>query len=363
MKEGLDLTYSLADQHFQRTKSLGILNFSVQFLNHLARRPEVRRMTVLNNSTLQADVNLPTTAQQEIHDGAVSGRWGRIWWDQIGAYTAAKQTGNEWLFLPKGFASFVRRSPVRLSGYLADVMPEYYERNYPRAFSRFEVQYFLWSMRAVLKQAQILFTNTDFSRREIVRVANERGWPVPRLRTMGIGFVRPSVQLQKEERIVVLASPFPHKRTTMAVEYLTQWQQATGYTGNVHWVGILPTGADIRPFPRWKHEQRLADREYRDLLARSKALIFTSEYEGFGMPPVEAVMAGACPVYSAIPPTQEVMGQTGCPFSNGSYESFAAALNQALQIPANALNEWAEQLLARHNWDKVVDVFLSEMHE
>ncbi len=363
MKQGLDLTYSLADQHFQRTKSLGILNFSVQFLNHLAKRPELKRLTVLNNSTLTAGVHLPPNALQEIHDRAVSGRWGRIWWDQIGAYTAAKQTGNELLFLPKGFASFVRKSPVRLSGCLADVMPEYYQRHYPGAFSRIELRYFLLSMRAVLRQAEVLFTISDFSRDEIARVATERGWRRPRLRTMGIGFVRPRVRIQKEDRLIVLASSFPHKRTAMAIEYMAQWQQATGYAGSVHWVGRLPGGISLRPFSNWKHELRLAETEYRDLAARSKVLVFTSEYEGFGMPPVEAVLAGACPVYSAIPPTQEVMGQTGCSFSNGSYESFAAAMNQALQMPANALNEWAEQLLARHNWDRVVDVFLSEMHE
>ena len=152
MNPTLDLTYSLADQHFQRTKSLGILNFSVQFLNHLARRPEIHQLAVLNNSILQNRLNLPPQAAQTIHDAAISGKLGRIWWDQSGVYSAAKRAGNEWLFLPKGFASFMRRSPVKLLGYLADVMPEYYRRNYPRAMPLFETQYFLWSMKGILTQ-------------------------------------------------------------------------------------------------------------------------------------------------------------------------------------------------------------------
>jgi Glycosyl transferases group 1 len=361
MKDGLDLTYSLADQHFERTKSLGVLNFSLQFLEHLARRPELRRLIVFNNSTLQGGVNLPSQVKREVHDVAISSRWGRMYWDQVGVYGAAKKTGSEWLFLPKGFASFTRRCPVRLVGCLADVMPAYYQRHYRDAFSRIELHYFLLSMRAVLRQAIVLFTTSDFSRDEIARVATEHGWQQPRLRTMGIGFVRSRVRFQKENRLMVLASPFPHKRTAMAVEYMSQWQQATGYVGGVHWVGSLPSGISLRPFSNWKHDLRPAESEYRELIGRSKVLVFTSEYEGFGMPPVEAVLAGACPVYSSIPATQEVMGRTGCPFSNESYESFAAAMNQAFRVSDNALNEWADQLLARHNWDKVVAIFLSEI--
>jgi glycosyl transferase family 1 len=361
MMDRLDLTYSLADQHFERTRSLGVLNFSLQFLRHLAQRPELRRLIVLNNSTLEGEVNLPSQAKHEVHDIAISGRWGRMYWDQVGAYGAAKKTGNEWLFLPKGFASFMQRCPARLAGCLADVMPEYYQRHYHDAFSRIELRYFLLSMRAVLRQAVVLFTTSDFSRNEIARVATERGWRQPRLRTMGIGFVRPGVRIPKENRLIVLASPFPHKRTAMAIEYMSQWQQATGYVGSVHWVGRLPGGISLRPFSNWKHELRPPEPEYRELIGRSKALVFTSEYEGFGMPPVEAVLAGACPVYSSIPATQEVMGRTGCPFSNESYESFAAAMSQAFRVSDDALNEWANQLLARHNWDKVVDVVLSEI--
>jgi hypothetical protein len=166
MKDGLDLTYSLADQHFERTKSLGVLNFSLQFLEHLARRPELRRLIVFNNSTLQGGVNLPSQVKREVHDVAISSRWGRMYWDQVGVYGAAKNTGSEWLFLPKGFASFTRRCPVRLVGCLADVMPACYQRHYRDAFSRIELHYFLLSMRAVLRQAIVLFTTSDFSRDE-----------------------------------------------------------------------------------------------------------------------------------------------------------------------------------------------------
>jgi hypothetical protein len=51
--KGLTLTYSLSDQNFATTKSLGILNLSVNLIHHLSRHPALCRATVLGHSTLR----------------------------------------------------------------------------------------------------------------------------------------------------------------------------------------------------------------------------------------------------------------------------------------------------------------------
>ena len=89
------------------------------------------------------------------------------------------------------------------------------------------------------------------------------------------------------------------------------------------------------------------------MIRRSRVVVYVSEQEGFGMPPVEAVLEGTCPVYSDLPPICEVMQGAGFPFSNESEESFAAAMNQALLTPPDAIRQWYQSLIARHNWDVV----------
>ena len=182
------------------------------------------------------------------------------------------------------------------------------------------------------------------------------------MRTIGIGFDHPQALAPKEQRIVVLASPLPHKRTAMVVGYLKHWQQATKFQGTIHWIGGLPQGVNLPLSLRSEHALRLDTSEYLESVARARIVIFASEYEGFGMPPVEAVLARTCPVFSSMPARQEVMGETGCPFLNNSYESFAAALDKALSVPDQELYAWAEQLLSRHNWDRVVNELLSEIN-
>jgi glycosyltransferase involved in cell wall biosynthesis len=96
-------------------------------------------------------------------------------------------------------------------------------------------------------------------------------------------------------------------------------------------------------------------------MGRARAVLYFSEYEGFGRPPVEAVLSGAAPVFSSIPASGEVMGDCGCSFDNSNYESFAVALRRALSTPPEQLQSWANHLLARHNWAAVADKILSAL--
>ena len=109
----LSITYWVADQEFERTKSIGILNVSMQLLQHLADCENIDTLTLLANHTLNLDKPLPKRIKVQEYNNPIRGRLRRIAWDQWGVYRAAASAGNEWLFLPKGFASFLRSHPVK----------------------------------------------------------------------------------------------------------------------------------------------------------------------------------------------------------------------------------------------------------
>jgi glycosyltransferase involved in cell wall biosynthesis len=200
----------------------------------------------------------------------------------------------------------------------------------------------------------LIFTNSDFTKSEIERVAARAGWPVPPLVNVGIGFDSLSEPgTSRDNEILVLASPFRHKRTELAVIFLKRWQEQTKFDGTVRWVGNFPAGLSLPQFAGWSHASRLPDLEYRQAVSRASVLVFFSEYEGFGMPPVEAIVQGACPVYSELPATQEILAGKGCPFHNDDYESFLQAMKKALRISPNQIEAWREELLNRFNWNRV----------
>jgi glycosyltransferase involved in cell wall biosynthesis len=153
----------------------------------------------------------------------------------------------------------------------------------------------------------------------------------------------------------LLTSHWPHKLTCKAIGFVERWQKQANFSGGVDLIGSLPRGIRLPRLTGWRHHKRLSETTYRQFLAQARAILFFSAYEGFGMPPVEAMVFGACPVFSDISVTREVMGKTGCSFQNNSYESFAKAMDGALNMPESQIQLWAEQLLERHNWDKVVE--------
>jgi len=347
--------YSLADQNVATTKSIGIYNFSVQLLKHLVQFGAVDQLTVLANPTLAEELRGFERATIREFVTSANGGLGRVLWDQWRVYQEAARSGSRWLFLPKGFASFARGSRTHLAAYVHDIMGDYYHRRFPGFEPWWEYQYFSRSLRATLRRADVIFTNTEFSRGEILDLAVRWRLPTPRVVVAGYGFVAGCPQpVPKENRVLLFASKVPHKRTDRAIELLDAWLKQTNFDGQVDCIGIFSERLPKPASRAWNWIGRVPPAQGRAMIRRSRVIVYVSEYEGFGMPAVEAVMEGTCPVYSDIPALREVMGQAGFAFSNSSAEDFAEAMQSALSVGTAEIDAWARSLLERHNWRAVV---------
>ena len=348
----LKLTYSIADQNFLRTKSLGILNVSLHLLGTIDKHRFFKKLDVLSNSTLSNRLKEVSPSNTiHIKDIAIRGTFWRIIWDQYLIYNVAQRLGNTWLFLPKGFASFIRRCPVRLSLLSHDALIDYYDDNYPTAFSKLESMYFKQCMKANFRYADLLFCSSQFTSSEMERLAKKWNCPKPNMVTLGLGVEQKEITYERERNsFVVLVSRFPHKRTDLAVKYMDRWQLETHNTDIVHWVGRFPKEITIPSYSNWHFYDRIEEVAYRKLMSMAKVLIYFTEYEGYGLPPIESVMAGVCPVYSDIPATREAMIGLGCAFQNNSYDSFGYAMRCAKQTTLSTIEEWASKLSQKHSW-------------
>lgn len=356
--DSMTITYSLADQCFSKTKSVGIFNVSTKLLEKLAQSSRIGRLSVLSNSSLKGKLRLPANVNIQCHNEATINMFGRIIWDQWGAYAVAKNSNNHWLFLPKGFGSFLKPPPVKLAAYIYDAMHDFYRTNYPGVIPWLENMYFIECLRKTLKYSNVIFTDSDFAKDELMRLAYKFELKSPLVITAGVGFARiknVDTVTKKGDFLLVLTSALPHKLTEKAISFIDRWKKQTGFSGSVKLVGSLPDGVHLLQHAGWQHHHRIPETMYMQFLTEARALLFFSAYEGFGMPPVEAMIAGTCPVFSDLPVTNEVMGGRGFSFSNESYESFVQAMTKALCVPETQIELWAEQLLERHNWDKVVE--------
>jgi glycosyltransferase involved in cell wall biosynthesis len=79
---------------------------------------------------------------------------------------------------------------------------------------------------------------------------------------------------------------------------------------------------------------RLADGEMPALYTAAAAVVFPSQFEGAGLPLVEAIACG-CPVLPAdIPTARDLLGASGLYFDPGDVEAMAVAMVQYARTPA-----------------------------
>ena len=70
-----------------------------------------------------------------------------------------------------------------------------------------------------------------------------------------------------------------------------------------------------------------------ELYRRARLFIFPSRYEGFGLPPLQALACGLPVVAARIPVLAEVLGECALYATPGDPSDFAAACMAALQSP------------------------------
>jgi alpha-1,3-rhamnosyl/mannosyltransferase len=89
------------------------------------------------------------------------------------------------------------------------------------------------------------------------------------------------------------------------------------------------------------------------LYAEASVFAFLSEYEGFGLTPLEALAAGVPPVVLDTPVAREVYGEAAAYVPPGDIDRTAAVLQRFLCSPSEAADILARApaILARYSWD------------
>jgi glycosyltransferase involved in cell wall biosynthesis len=156
----------------------------------------------------------------------------------------------------------------------------------------------------------------------------------------------PSPEIQREPFLLYPARPWPHKNHARLLEAFAQLRRGRPelrllLTGVGHDPGSLPEGVEARA---------VSAAELVELYRRAACLVFPSLYEGFGLPPIEAMACG-CPVAAAAAGSlPEVCGDAAVLFDPHDPEAIAAGVDEALGRSAE-LSERGLRRAAAFTWD------------
>jgi glycosyltransferase involved in cell wall biosynthesis len=216
----------------------------------------------------------------------------------------------------------------------------------PQMFPRSELLFRKVAWHRSVRNADRVIVISEFVRERAVATL---GLDPDRIRVVPLGVDHERLKPGAREREPFLLYParrWPHKNHAKLLEAFALVQRTRPELRLVLTGGgdfpDAPAGVEVRG--------HVSMAELTKLMQRASALVFPSLYEGFGLPPLEAMACG-CPVASSNAASlPEVTGGAAALFDPHDAESIAAAIDTVLSDPT----PWIERGLARaqqFSWD------------
>ena len=299
------------------------------------------------------------TAFHDLGEARVIAGAGGTWWEQVQLRSALLQDPPDVHFAPAYTAPFLTNIP------LAATIHDLSFLAHPEWFGAREGLRRRWLTRQTARTARVVLTDSDFSRGEIVE---RLGVAAARVRRVYPG-VHPAPSMadsssgaRSEPPLVLYAgSIFTRRRVP---ELIRGFETLHRRRRDIRLVIV----GDNRTNPRENFRTVLNDTElaraveirpYVDqvsldrLYARARAFAFLSDYEGFGLTPLEALSHGVPVLVQDTPIAREIYGKAALFVSAADSDGVGAALERLLfdNQTRQALLAEAPSVLARYSWD------------
>lgn len=346
-----------------------------RYLGELLRRWAVRPDRGDRRFLLYAPDRLPLHVPDAVEHRTVGSGTG-TWWEQTALRRAVRADRPDVFFAPAYTA------PLGIAVPLAVTIHDISFVARPEWFRTREGMRRRWLTGRAATTAAVVFTDSEFSRREI-----EQHLRVPKgkIRVIAPGVQPPGALDGSVEAagasppraggpyVLYVGSLFNRRRLP---DLIASFARATEDMPRAR---LVIVGGD-RTWPpqdlpgvalsyglgeRVVFKSYVNEDELRGLYAGASVFAFLSEYEGFGLTPLEALAAGVHPVVLDTPVAREVYRDAATYVDADDIEGTAAILRQHLAAPRRREDVIARAapLLSDYSWDAAADRTLAEIEQ
>lgn len=293
---------------------------------------------------------------------------GGTWWEQVQLPPAADRDALDVFFAPAYSAPLSLATPCVVTMHDVSFMAR------PEWFRWREGARRRWLARRTMRRARAVIAVSNFSRNEIVRWFDLPGERVHVVRHGIDPAPAPPRRGSSEAPLVLYVGSIFNRRHLPALI-----RAFARVVRDVPAAELAIAGAD-RTWPRQDLavvaeqcgvRERVAlrawvpEHELRALYSRARVFVFLSEYEGFGLPPLEALAAGVPAVVADTPVAREVYGDAAARVPPTDVGAIAAAIVGLLrnEVRRAALLRRADALLRTFSWQRAARDTLTVLTE
>ena len=336
-----------------------------RYLGELLRRWIVRPDGASRRFVLYTPEPLPFVAaappEANVRE-VVAGSGRGTWWEQTHLRRAVRSNP------PDVFFAGAYTAPLALGVPLAVTIHDVSFAAHPEWFRPREGARRRLLTRQAARAAEVIFTDSLFSRDEIL---DRLSVPAERVQVIPPGVTLRAAGTRTREPLVLFAGSIFNRRRLPAT--ITAFAAATATRPEAR---LVIAGAD-RSYPpldlaglaaeagvgkRVEVREYVPEPELDALYARASVFVFLSEYEGFGLTPLEALSAGIPIVVLDTPIAREVYGDAAWYVPRETdVRAAAQAIRTLLDDEASRarLLAAAPGVLARYSWDTAADQTLA----
>jgi len=269
----------------------------------------------------------------------------KLWFEQITFPSACRRAGADLAFVPYFAPPFFSSVPVVVT--IHDLIPLIL----PAYRGSILVQAYMRLVSSAARRANLVLTDSLASRRDIVRLLNV---PSSRTRVIHLAVERAYRKMEEGDELARVRASYDlpsryllylggfdvRKNVAQVLAAYARARSAPGFPDDVWLVvgGKLPSEhTPFTPDPRLVSATLgITDRvlltgwiEEHDkpaMYSGAIAFIFPSYYEGFGLPPLEALSCGVPVITSDVSALPEVIGDAGLTASSGDLDALVEAV-------------------------------------
>jgi len=260
--------------------------------------------------------------------------------------------------IPLWAFSLKRSGPIKCVVTLHDLIPILFRDHAPKSRKARLFPVYMYIMRQVVARAHTIITVSDASARDV----REHLQPTGQVVTVYNGISSRYQQNRDVERvdIILYVGRFdPYKNVPLLVEAFADARERIERPVTLQIIGAedprypealqVAKQRGVNEFIDWTHY--VSDEELLNAYQSARVLVLPSDYEGFGMPVLEAMACGTPAICARSSSLPEVAGEAGLFFEPGNREQLTDLLVQVFDQGGPSVAQLTDQA-SKFTWDR-----------